>query len=204
LLDRPRVAALVAALPARSEGSLDELLAAACATSSGNEPDEWRAALELVAPLAARAGNDRRRLIAELACSIEVDTWDPRAARVALLTLHASKGLEFDCVFIPGCEDGILPLRFSPRTQPDAARGAAAADAAAEVRAEAEERRLFYVGMTRARRRLFLTYARSRRWLGQVRQLRPSPFSSQLPAACLELSRASFEARPAARQLQLF
>ncbi|MGI8313174.1 3'-5' exonuclease [Saccharopolyspora hattusasensis] len=67
----------------------------------------------------------------------EVDTLDPRAEAISLLTLHASKGLEFPVVFLVGCEDGLLPLRW-PGTEPTED----------EV---AEERRLFFVGMTRPR-----------------------------------------------------
>jgi DNA helicase-2/ATP-dependent DNA helicase PcrA len=65
---------------------------------------------------------------------------------VALLTLHASKGLEFPLVFIAGCEDGLLPLRL-PRLPP------------ADLE---EERRLLYVGMTRAQQRPILTAAQCR------------------------------------------
>ena len=67
----------------------------------------------------AQRGQDRTggdaglgAFLAALALGAEVDTWDPRADRVSLLTLHAAKGLEFPVVFIVGCEDGLLPLRF--------------------------------------------------------------------------------------------
>ncbi|HTV18277.1 MAG TPA: UvrD-helicase domain-containing protein, partial [Polyangiaceae bacterium] len=233
LLDRPRVAALIAALPADGDGPLRERLERAAAAlgefdradagagDGAAGPDAWRAVLELLAPVAERCGDDRQRFLAELACTTEIDTWDPRAARVALLTLHASKGLEFECVFIPGCEDGILPLRFGPRVGaggegvPDMDAGLAAdarldardegvleAEHEAEI-AEAEERRLFFVGMTRARRRLFLTSARSRFWLGKLRHLEPSPFLAALPSTWVETSRSA-EARREPRQLELF
>ena len=78
-------------------------------------------------------------------------TW--RADRVSLLT-HAAKGLEFPVVFLAGCEDGLLPLRFGPQPSPE------------EV---AEERRLFFVGMTRARSHSFLSHARRRAWRGGPR-----------------------------------
>ena len=72
---------------------------------------QLRAAVELLSPLAERAGADADRFLAELALGAEVDVWDPRADRVSLLTLHAAKGLEFPVVFLVGCEDGLLPLR---------------------------------------------------------------------------------------------
>ena len=77
---------------------------------------------------------------------------DARADRVSLLTLHAAKGLEFAVVFIVGLEDGLLPLHWG---EPDDA-------------AMAEERRLFYVGMTRAKDRLILSRARQRHWRGRT------------------------------------
>ncbi len=129
-----------------------------------------RGAVELVAPLAKRHGDDLHGFLAEIALGAEVDTWDPRAERISLLTLHAAKGLEFPVVFIVGCEDGLLPLHF-----------AADDDDGLE-----EERRLFFVGMTRARQRLFLSWARRRAWRGEVRDRRPSRFLGDVEEALLE------------------
>ncbi|HEU4397848.1 MAG TPA: UvrD-helicase domain-containing protein [Actinomycetota bacterium] len=183
--DRPAVRALVRGLrdpgsPAaaagdRGGGSLAARLAAAAA-AAGDEADE---ALELLAPLAERCGDDLDRFLAELALGDEVDTWDPRADRVSLLTLHAAKGLEFPVVFLAGCEDGLLPLWFGPQPSPE------------EV---AEERRLFFVGMTRARSHLFLSHARRRAWRGMVREAGPSPFLADLEAALVDHAHAP--ARP--------
>ncbi|HEY6746012.1 MAG TPA: UvrD-helicase domain-containing protein, partial [Mycobacteriales bacterium] len=89
--------------------------AAAAARSEGDPAQrvaDLRAAVELLTPLAERAGADAGRFLADLALGAEVDLWDPRADRVSLLTLHASKGLEFPVVFVVGCEDGLLPMRF--------------------------------------------------------------------------------------------
>jgi len=119
------------------------------------------AAAELLRPLAARAGDDLERFLADAALGGEVDTWDPRAERVSLLTLHASKGLEFRAVFLVGCEEGLLPLTW-PGAEPDEAD-------------LAEERRLFFVGITRACARLFLFHRR-----------RPSPFLADVEEALLE------------------
>jgi len=98
----------------------------------------------------------------------EADALDPRAEAVSLLSLHASKGLEFPVVFIVGCEEGLLPHRFG--------------DEELQPEALAEERRLLYVGMTRARRLLMLTHAGRRRVQGRTRRRQPSTFLSEIPA----------------------
>ena len=97
-----------------------------------------RAAGEVLAPLARRCGGDVERFRTEIALGAETDALDPRAEAITLLTLHGAKGLEFDVVFLAGCERGLLPLRL-PGSGPITAAEAA------------EERRLLFVGMTRAR-----------------------------------------------------
>lgn len=138
------------------------------------------AALELLEPLARRHGADLDAFLADLELGAEMDAWDPRADRVSLLTLHAAKGLEFPVVFIVGCEDGLLPLRWGAEgeeTDPE------------EV---AEERRLLFVGMTRARRRLFLSRSRKRSWRGRIRRPDPSPFLAEIEEALLERRRSRY------------
>ena len=90
----------------------------------------------------------------------DTDAYDPDAPRVSLMSLHSAKGLEFDSVFIIGLEDGILPHERS-QTSPDDME---------------EERRLFFVGMTRARDELTITYARHRVLRGQFIRSVPSLF----------------------------
>ena len=87
------------------------------------------------------------------------DVYEKNLEAVSLMTLHASKGLEFECVFIPGCEDGLLPYNLYKK----------------EVDTE-EEKRLLYVGMTRAKKTLFLTHAKSRTIRGRKFNLPKSPF----------------------------
>jgi superfamily I DNA/RNA helicase len=150
-----------------------------------------RTALELLTPLAERAGADLDRFLAELALGAEVDVWDPRADRVSLLTLHAAKGLELPVVFVVGCEDGLLPLHW-----PGA--GGDAEEATAEL---AEERRLFFVGLTRARTHLLLTLARQRTWRGAHTEPAPSRFLADIDDALLE--RGTRAARRREVQLRL-
>ena len=190
LLQRPAVRELVRALrdqgaPAANRSLPARLTAAAetaAALPAGLPGQGGREAVELLAPLAERCGDDVGRFLAELALGEEVDTWDPRADRVSLLTLHAAKGLEFPVVFLAGCEDGLLPLRWGGRLDPEQ---------------EAEERRLFFVGMTRARSHLFLSHARRRAWRGSVRDAAPSPFLTDIEEALLDHLRAAARRRPA-------
>jgi DNA helicase-2/ATP-dependent DNA helicase PcrA len=88
--------------------------------------------------------------------------------RVALMTLHAAKGLEFDAVFLTGMEDGVFPHKR------------ALGDEADEAEME-EERRLCYVGFTRARKRLFVTLAQCRSLFGELRYNPPSRFLKEVP-----------------------
>ncbi|MBM4273733.1 MAG: AAA family ATPase [Deltaproteobacteria bacterium] len=117
----------------------------------------------------------------------EWDGLDLVAERVKLLSLHAAKGLEFPYVFIVGCEAGLLPWEPEGETGTDLA----------------EERRLFYVGLTRASRQVYLTRARTRTLWGQKRRTQLSPLAQSLPADLLYRP----ESRPTsrrARQPQLF
>jgi DNA helicase-2/ATP-dependent DNA helicase PcrA len=117
--------------------------------------------LEMLARSAEPFGTSIQDFLDHLALMYEPDIFDRRAQRVALMTLHASKGLEFPVVFVTGCEEGLIPFR-----PPDK-------DAASD---EEEERRLFYVGLTRAKERVFLTYAQTRILYGEQRSSNPSPF----------------------------
>jgi DNA helicase-2/ATP-dependent DNA helicase PcrA len=101
----------------------------------------------------------------------EQDEYDEEESTVTLMTLHIAKGLEFPVVFIVGLEDGIFPHY---RSMTDAA-------------ALEEERRLAYVGITRAQERLYLTHAWSRTLFGQTQYNPPSRFLGEIPEVLLEL-----------------
>ena len=105
-----------------------------------------------------------------IALASDVDGYDPEKGAVSLMTVHTAKGLEFPWVFLTGLEENIFP---HARSVDD--------DAAVE-----EERRLCYVAVTRAMRRLFLTRVRRRRLSGQELPGIPSRFLRDLPAECLE------------------
>jgi ATP-dependent DNA helicase UvrD/PcrA len=138
--------------------NLRELVAAAedFAAANAGIADAERSSLEL--------------FLDQVALVSDVDGWDARADRVSLMTAHSAKGLEFPVVFLVGLEEGIFPHAASSR------------DAAGIE----EERRLFYVGMTRAMERLWLTCARQRRRFGARTFGVPSRFLREIPESVLE------------------
>ena len=111
----------------------------------------------------ARIETELPVLLDKLLLSREYDAYGEASEQVNLMTLHAAKGLEFPVVFVVGCEDGLMPLQH----------GGMESDVE-------EERRLFYVAMTRARERLYLVRSRKRLLFGEVRSTRPSPFLTDI------------------------
>lgn len=132
---------------------------------------------------------DKSDFLHEVSVLTEADTLDERADRIRLMTLHASKGLEFKCVFLAGLENEILPLYRAKEPQ--------------EIE---EERRLLYVGMTRAKERLFLSHAQKRFWLGSLKNLEISPFLVKIKEDLLKLSKfeKTFREKDNSEQLSLF
>ena len=108
----------------------------------------------------------------EVALISDIDNYDNEADTVTLMTLHSAKGLEFDTVFLVGLEEEIFP----------GAQSIFGGEAEME-----EERRLCYVGITRAKRKLYITNAYVRMLFGQTKRGRPSRFIRELPEDCLEV-----------------
>jgi DNA helicase II / ATP-dependent DNA helicase PcrA len=130
-----------------------------------------------------------RAFLDYLALGAVADDFSTRSEAISLMTLHASKGLEFNAVFIPGCEQGLLPYALFDHQKSDID----------------EEQRLLYVGMTRTRKRLFLSHADSRFLLGAEYNLPRSPFLDRIEQELLDQTRP--EARkndpPGSEQLSL-
>jgi DNA helicase-2/ATP-dependent DNA helicase PcrA len=144
----------------------------------------WANVEGVLATLARREARDGKTtdglsaFLHTLTMDIESETEDARDL-VTLSTLHGSKGLEFDVVFLIGCEEGYLPhaRTLDVRATDDPTAGAADIE---------EERRLFYVGVTRAREQLFLSRAKSRVLRGKAVPRTPSRFLLDVPPELLE------------------
>jgi DNA helicase-2/ATP-dependent DNA helicase PcrA len=126
--------------------------------------------LDTVEPEELDAFSELDLFLQQVALVADIDRVDPDADTVTLMTLHNAKGLEFPVVFIAGLEDGLFPL-------------SRAYDEPAEME---EERRLFYVGITRAEDKLVLCHARQRRRAGDFMYGRLSPFVEAIPEELLD------------------
>jgi len=147
-------------------GYLDRLAAEGSAEAQGRVEN----LLELIGSMRAFEAEDPEPTLAafleRVALASHVDGWDEAEGRATLMTVHSAKGLEFPVVFLIGLDDGVFPH----------------ARALAEGKDDdlEEERRLCYVAMTRARKRLHLATARVRRLYGQEQVFRPSQFLQEI------------------------
>lgn len=127
-----------------------------------------------------QAVSDCRGNLANFLSHLSLGVYDPAVSvssgAVQLMTVHASKGLEFSCVFLVGLEDNLFPY----------------AKTLDNLDLFDEERRLCYVAMTRARARLFLSYAELRKSFGSLKVCQPSRFLRDLPNKSLQFSKDSF------------
>jgi DNA helicase-2/ATP-dependent DNA helicase PcrA len=108
--------------------------------------------------------------LTDVALVADADDLDDESGTVSLMTMHTAKGLEYDAVFVTGVEEDLIPHRIS----------------AGEPGGPQEERRLFYVGITRARKRLHLSLAMTRAQFGEVTVAMPSRFLQEIPVALID------------------
>jgi DNA helicase-2/ATP-dependent DNA helicase PcrA len=154
------------------------------------DEQDFRTRLEVVDEFVSMcAGRDAENpkgletFLQDLALVTDADTWDPTATVVTLMTCHTAKGLEFDHVFLAGLEESMLPHGIALET----------ADGLEE------ERRLAYVAMTRARKRLTLSHARARLVYGERQDREPSRFLAEMGRERLEAAGDSVKGRESAR-----
>jgi DNA helicase-2/ATP-dependent DNA helicase PcrA len=128
--------------------------------------------IENLAELASQAGDfdDVTGFLETVALVADSDELDSDGTRVSLMTLHTAKGLEYPAVFVVGLEEGIFP-HFRSLAEPTELE---------------EERRLFYVGITRARRHLAISHAWSRTTWGRTQPAMPSRFMTEVPSHLVE------------------
>jgi len=122
----------------------------------------------------ARGQADLSTYLQQITLLTDADQKDPSADTVKLMTIHAAKGLEFSCVFAAGLEESLFPNAMAINTREELE----------------EERRLFYVVITRAKQRLWISYANSRYRFGSVIQNDPSRFIEEIPEAQIDRSYA--------------
>ncbi|MBC2737060.1 MAG: UvrD-helicase domain-containing protein [Desulfobacteraceae bacterium] len=145
---------------------------------------------DLVADLVRRAQDcqgDSEHFINTVSLQTDADMVQARIEKVTLTTMHAAKGLEFPVVFVVGCEDGLIPLRRDGQGPSDLE----------------EERRLFYVALTRARELLYLTWSRKRRLYGRQEARIVSPFVGDIERHLLKHQSPQLSVTPKAQQVQL-
>ncbi len=128
-----------------------------------------------------------QNMLKSISLGTEIDTFQHELEKVALMTLHAAKGLEFQCVFIVGCEDGLIPYSLFETQRSNVE----------------EEKRLLYVGMTRAKKFLYLTHSKKRFLLGKEYKLKKSQFLNRIEKELLEFSKTVYKRKEKKDDLQM-
>jgi DNA helicase II / ATP-dependent DNA helicase PcrA len=163
----------------------DHVKSAAALKQDQKKREAWVKLLELAKPY----GQDKQAFGISCTMGKDTDVYDPHAQKVSLLTMHAAKGLEFPVVFVVGCEDDYVPFRKNPAEDIDIS----------------EECRLFYVAVTRAKSRLYLSFANHRTINGQNVTRTISPFVKAINSNLVEYDQKSGAGpRPKQTQLSLF
>lgn len=122
-------------------------------------------------------GNELGEFLAQVSLVSDIDSYNDESAALTLMTLHSAKGLEFDNVFLAGLEDGIFPHNRSLNNLTEME----------------EERRLMYVGVTRAKKKLFISHAKRRQMWGEYRYYNPSRFLNEIPQEVISSDKNSYK-----------
>jgi len=149
--------------------------------------DKHRLIFNLLFDIAGQYKANEEDFLQNILLGTGIDTWKSKAEAVNLMTLHASKGLEFKCVFITGCEENLIPYSLFEKQHAD----------------HEEERRLLYVGMTRAKNYLFLSNAHRRFLMGREYLQKRSHFLDQIEDELVEKEVIQAKQKPKTDQEQL-
>jgi len=133
-----------------------------CASDDWNQ--ETKNTLKLLIDNCMRFNFNTTEFLKKAVLQTDTDIYNHQSESVALMTIHAAKGLEFPVIFVAGCENGLLPFQPLDGDMSDIE----------------EERRLFYVAMTRAKEQLYITFAKKRKRFGKTEQRALSPFVQQI------------------------
>jgi DNA helicase-2/ATP-dependent DNA helicase PcrA len=145
--------------------------------------------------LAERFGDSLDDFIKFIDLGTDTDIFEREVEKVSLMTLHAAKGLEFKCVFIPGCENNLIPFTLF---------GGRGSDAGSEPLADyAEEKRLLYVGMTRAKKFLYLSSAQKRYIFRREYHFEKSPFLESIENELTERLKKGKNMSPRKKDIQM-
>ncbi|MEA3279235.1 MAG: UvrD-helicase domain-containing protein [Thermodesulfobacteriota bacterium] len=150
-------------------------------------------AVDNLIDMSKKFGKNTADFLSMTALQTDTDIFNSRAEKVALMTMHAAKGLEFPVVFIAGCENDFIPLQRS-KEKPTKEK---------PIDLD-EERRLFYVAITRAKERLYLTMAKKRRIYGKTVTRSLSPFVEDIEKGLIKHRAGGFKKKKNRIQLRLF
>jgi uncharacterized protein (TIGR00375 family) len=154
-----------------------------------SESDRNEEVLKRLVEIGKQFNDKINEFLKYLSLGTETDIYQKETEKVSLMTLHASKGLEFQCAFIAGCEKGLIPYELFRNQEVD----------------YEEEKRLLYVGMTRAKSYLYLTHARNRFIMGQEKQMQRSPFLNRIEKELTEIEKNTYKKKQKDdSQLKLF
>jgi len=153
------------------------------------EKDRNEEVVKKLSEIGRQFNNKVNEFLKYLTLGVATDLYEKETEKVSLMTLHASKGLEFQCAFIAGCEQGLIPYNLFSSQETD----------------NEEEKRLLYVGMTRAKSYLYLTHARHRFIMGQEKQMQRSPFLNRIEKELTEIEKNTYKKKQQDdSQLKLF
>ena len=160
-----------------NNNSVESILKRIIDVHFSNQKEKYKNSLDKLIDISKPYGSKIEEFLDFISLGSGADLYNKNAENVTLMTMHASKGLEFNCVFIVGCENGIIPYSLFENQKSDID----------------EERRLLYVAMTRAKKHLFLTNAKRRFIMGKEYNLTRSPFLDKIEKELIKQNKSTYK-----------